>query len=390
MTTATATVTAIAVHPALPKLSAGLALAARALCGRSFELRIGSAETLCVNFEEAPTGDAAFELCVRCAGHDYELQVTQAATLLGQTPVLDDNAPEGLRRAMLLHNTQPLWDALEALFGSPIELLSLAGRSPRWSANEALCARVVRSDAAQPRCQAGALLLRPCLPQGWPVLMRAANALQPGTPTLAAWPIEVAVRCEPLALSLDELQGLEIGDVLLLDAGSARYSGTPVRLAISDRVLQGVRGLLQGPRLRLTQVGARTPPLTSPHRRPAMNATASPPTASDTSTPAPTKPPAAFDQRGSAGGLEAALIDVHVELARLTLPLSTVRELAVGQVFDTLHGIDSGSLVLWCGGQRLGLGQLVAVGERIGVRLVALEGAPAVAPRALPTVATTA
>ena len=81
-------------------------------------------------------------------------------------------------------------------------------------------------------------------------------------------------------------------------------------------------------------------------------------------------PPA---ERDSARGIDAVLVDIHVETGRLTMPLSSLRNLAVGQVFDTLQSLDSGNLVLWCGGQRLGLGQLGAVGDHVGVRITTLD-----------------
>ena len=74
------------------------------------------------------------------------------------------------------------------------------------------------------------------------------------------------------------------------------------------------------------------------------------------------------------GGMQ---VEVQVEVARLLLPLSALQNLAVGQVFDTERPIDGNSVLLWVGGQRLATCQLVAIGERVGVRVLAIEGVPA-------------
>ena len=96
----------------------------------------------------------------------------------------------------------------------------------------------------------------------------------------------------------------------------------------------------------------------------------------------PTNAPEAGDAEPQvpAGGppdIDAVLVDIELEFGRLSLPLSALRTLAVGQVFETVQTLEGNGVVLWCGGQRLGLGQLVAIGERLGVRIAALQPAPA-------------
>ena len=63
---------------------------------------------------------------------------------------------------------------------------------------------------------------------------------------------------------------------------------------------------------------------------------------------------------------------VEVELARLSLTIDQLRALNIGQVFELDTPPEAAQVVLSCGGQRLGLGQLMAVGERLGVRVVEL------------------
>lgn len=63
---------------------------------------------------------------------------------------------------------------------------------------------------------------------------------------------------------------------------------------------------------------------------------------------------------------------VDVELARLSLTIDQLRGLSVGQVFELDAQASSVQVVLSCGGQRLGLAQLMVVGQRLGVRVVEL------------------
>ena len=353
-------------HPALQAIDPAHAEVARALYGRRFDVPMSATESLRVCFAEAAPAELALQLGVRCAGHDYDLQVSDPAALSSLAPTLNDSVPEGLRRAVLVHSTQPLWDALAAWFGSPIELLDLKGRSAGWPAGQSLHASFVRADSTTGVMHSGALRVRPRRADGWSALVRAATAVLPASPPAHDPPMDLSLRCSRVALTLREVEALGPGDVVLLDGAPGRQPGTVVRLFLGNRELQGFQALQQGGRLRLTHVadGKRRP--SSMFRRHAMDPSLPPqPLLTRTGMP-----PA---ERDSACGIDAVLVDVHVETGRLTMPLSSLRNLAVGQVFDTLQSLDSGNLVLWCGGQRLGLGQLVAVGDHVGVRITTLD-----------------
>lgn len=80
----------------------------------------------------------------------------------------------------------------------------------------------------------------------------------------------------------------------------------------------------------------------------------------------------------SAGAHEGAFDDVPVvlrfELAHWQAPLSEMAQLAPGAVIDLGHRIDSQSVAVWVGQRCIGRGQLVALGERLGVRILSLVG----------------
>lgn len=67
-------------------------------------------------------------------------------------------------------------------------------------------------------------------------------------------------------------------------------------------------------------------------------------------------------------------VEVQIEVGRMMLPLSALQSLAVGQVFDTQQAAESNTVSLWAGGQRFAQGQLVVLGDRLGVRVMSIEG----------------
>jgi type III secretion protein Q len=211
-------------------------------------------------------------------------------------------------------------------------------------------------------------MLRARTPAGWVLLAAWAP---PGLPL--AWVrdaqrVDLTLHCPPIPLTRAELHGLAIDDVVLLDAGLGTISRLATRLKLADRWVPGVRCLFLGHAVMITQTQAKKESAraeSSSRKTPAM------------STPNPT-----------ASTVDALPLWVDLELARLPLSIEQLRSLSIGQVFELDTSLDPALVVLKCGGQRLGLGQLVAVGERLGVRLVELatpatpvapqaEGAPA-------------
>jgi flagellar motor switch/type III secretory pathway protein FliN len=71
--------------------------------------------------------------------------------------------------------------------------------------------------------------------------------------------------------------------------------------------------------------------------------------------------------------LSAINVEIDIELARISIPISALQQLSVGQVFNTDKSVDGDDIALWCCGQRLGVGQLVAIGDSLGIRIVELN-----------------
>jgi len=374
-------------------MGAGLAAATRALYGRTLAWRGAAPPPFTLGFGEVQASSVALQFRVRCNGHACEVQVVDTAAVAGLDLSWATGLPPGLRRAAFVQATLTLWDSLSCELGHTIELIDLDGPVPAWTPDEALGARLTPRAAGEGAPAGAAILLRPSPDTGWPALAQAlASRLQPG-PEPAGLHVEVSVQCEPVPLTVAELAALAPGDVLMLDTPLGRGAGAAVRLAIGGEVLADLRALQQGRRVRLTQVGGRAIDPTPVSRRPAMTSTTTAPPAADTARAAGHAGTLTPERRDSEQGLDAVRLDVHVELGRFSLPLSSLRTLAVGQVFDTLQAADGNNLVLWCGGQRLGLGQMVVVGDRVGVRVAVLAPSmqappePAAAHPATPSVA---
>ncbi len=375
MTALRAPAASLASHPALPRLPVEIAEACRVFYGRQLEPLVVGNDTFTLRFEEVLASRAGMQLHVRCGGNDFELQIIQPAVVADLGLALTQGVPEALRRAAVMHALQPLWQALEQRLGATLELLSLDGAVPACSPDEALGLHLAHSGRNGGPPAHTALLLRALRPIGWRRLARAGAAgglIE--SPAALDVPVEVSLQCEPVGVTVQELASMEAGDVLLLDARADRLRSLPVRLLLSGTPLPHISAVQSGCRLEVTSApsanAAHAESGRPPSRRHEMNA--SDPTSAPQAGDAESQMPA-----GGPPDIDAVMVDIELELGRLSLPLSALRTLAVGQVFETVQPIEGNGVVLWCGGQRLGLGQLVAVGDRLGVRIAALQPAPA-------------
>ena len=73
-----------------------------------------------------------------------------------------------------------------------------------------------------------------------------------------------------------------------------------------------------------------------------------------------------------AAGFDDIPVSLRFELAQWSASLAEVGNLSVGAVVDTGQRIDGHTVSVWVEQRCIGKGQLVAVGERLGVRLVSV------------------
>ena len=361
-------------HPALRRIDAGLADCARRLYGRaSLPVSVGRERFSCC-FEEAGTAQTVgLQLMLRCAGLEFELQVVEPQVLFGFGDALAAGVhaaaevPAAIHRAAVLHALEPLRQAVERHLGQPIEVLEVRGVGAARPDRKALGLRIRRHDETG-SC-ATAVLLHATSLAGWRALADAFATLsvRDAAPDIA---LTLSLRAAPVPLTFDELARIEAGDVLLLDA-TARRDALVAALFLNQgskhQRLPGSAAELRGTRATITHAGS-APIHRAAARRPSHEAFAM-------SVP-PTDRAQAPSAQGEAFDLDAVRVEVELELATLSLPLSALHALAVGQVFDTAQPIDGAGVVMWCGSQRLGVGQLVAIGDRLGVRVVALATNP--------------
>lgn len=358
-------------HPALHGMPEEIVAACDVFYGRRWAPLAFGDQTLDLRFEEVLAAQAGLQVRVRSAGHEFELQVLDPQGLGdGLSDALSPHVPDSLRRALVLHVLQPVWRALEQRLEAAVELLELGGPVPAFLPGEALGLHLSWRADHDGSVRHTAMLLRALRPSGWRRLTRGGQAARLLDLPAAHDPVlELCMQCEPVGVTLPELAGMAPGDVLLLDARADTLERLPVTLLLRGEALP-VTAVRTGRWVEISGTSPALSPLAGAcrplRRRPDMPNTDIPRPADPDDAPTP-------GRDGGMDKLDALKVDIELELGRLSLPLSALRTLAVGQVFDTHQPIEGDGVVLWCGGQRLGMGQLVAIGDRLGVRIAALR-----------------
>ena len=352
----------------LLKISAQLALVHQRFYGRSLSpIAVGSA-SVSVQFETLAACEVAIELNLRCAGLEFELQLVDPEALFELGAALVPGVPLRLQAAAFLHAAQPIWQALEKVIGLPIQLVRIAGAKAAAFNTDGLGMLISFKDRLGGESQRSGAVVRALQPEGWQRILAGAKSRLVSDGRQPDLHFAMPVVVETIDITWQELTQLAVGDVLLLDAGANTLGSETVYLVLGDAPIGGVQAKRVGSRLQITQVDFFANK-TAMHAGNLWNGFM---TIDDNGKKIPEE-----DSPRSAktyqGALDDVLVDVQLELGRLSLPISTLRGLAVGQVFDTQKPLDGESVLLSCGGRQLGVGQLIAIGERLGVRITALQ-----------------
>ncbi|NYZ62091.1 type III secretion system cytoplasmic ring protein SctQ [Luteimonas deserti] len=188
-------------------------------------------------------------------------------------------------------------------------------------------------------------------PVAW-VAALVARSTGPGHPVALGpwrqWPAPVRLALAAPALTMAELRSLRPGDVIVV--------GTP-----RNPPLHATVAGLRWP-LRHTPDGARIdgPPASSPRHLETVSMAEPDSDTTGTDAPAVPEDPAA-----------RLPVEVEFELGRLDLPLGEVAALQPGYVFALPLHLEGTNVTIRANGRVAGQGELVAVGETLGVRLVA-------------------
>lgn len=162
----------------------------------------------------------------------------------------------------------------------------------------------------------------------------------------------VAFRCGHSALSLMDLATLEVGSGIVLDDTTLSFQ--KIVAVVAERFVQSctwqtIKPVLDGPLL--MRAGPTTLPYTTGH-----------------SLSEPANPPGGAPPTASVGEVPVNLV---FELGRTEVPVAELETLQTGYVFDLGKPLSQGVEIL-ANGRRIGSGELVRLGESIGVRVTRL------------------
>lgn len=364
---------------ALPRLWPGFADTCRLLAGRPWTLPSadanGSAATLQLASVAPAHWSEAIALRLRWHGHDGELALDAAAQAWCLGDEVPGDAPLAWRQILLADRLHGL---ARSLLGSVPEWEPAAAPWPR-DPNSLWCA-FDDSSPAWPVAM-GHARLRWATGEAWGAFAECVRRHRPAPEAASAdWksrakllgdcPIPLRLELGRTRLDLDSLKKIERGDIVAVDEWRPRGQ------AIGVQLYAGRRGELQWPaEVRQTRLTVLTDP------EPAMPA-APAPAASGAAPSAPAvKATRVADDALPVEQLEKLEVTLHFDLGGLALNLDALGQVAAGHVLELPQSLNQCELSILCQERVLGKGQLVAVGERLGVRVtefaVSADAAPA-------------
>lgn len=288
-------------------------------------------------------GDARALLCVESLG-----------AFGCATEAMRPEMPQALRAAYLSGIGAPVWQELEAITRRAVEVLGVEPRSGIEITADCLCFEVGQADPRGPATR-GFLRLVDTVPERNAQLQRLlvetseremAEALLP-----THLPLQWAAVAGSTRLTATEVRGLEEHDVVLIDDTKPATNGLGCWLGVGPtRRFAGRAMLRNGGQLQIVHVA----------------------TGGDIDMSANTQ--SVLSEKTGFGEIP---VTVRFELAHWNASLAEVGKLVGGSVVDLGQRIDDQSVSVWVEERCIGKGQLVAVGERLGVRLLSVFGEPA-------------
>ncbi|WP_174906415.1 type III secretion system cytoplasmic ring protein SctQ [Burkholderia diffusa] len=345
-------VVALDASPWLPRLSAAAA--------RGLSHAYGATGAVPVTL-----GEHAYEVRWRvdaepaADAHAYRFVIGPAAGMLWIDPVaesawLDDAAdpavPAVIRAALLADLVAPLSTVLQAATRQRVELLPPPTSVPAWrSAPAALRFELRRADGAW-RCH-GALLFD--APDALAVFFAAPAAARPDTrAAYASLPVPLVFEIGRTELTMAELADVVSGDIIAIERWRAHEQNLLCVARVPAAPAWEITGRPSGNRLTVERI--REMPL-EPTR---------------TDTPPATAQDASPDD--APRSLDGLAVDLRFELPPTSIPLGELGALQPGAVIELQQGINQSVIHLVANGMLIGTGHLIAVGQKLGVRVVTL------------------
>ncbi|MDN8000332.1 type III secretion system cytoplasmic ring protein SctQ [Burkholderia multivorans] len=347
-----AAVLALDASPALPRVSAATARGLSHAYGATAAVPIALGEHAYAvrwRVDAEPAADAhAYRFVVGPATGTLWLDPLAETEWLGDAA--DPAVPAVIRAALLADLGAPLAATLQAATRQRVELLPPAEPAPAWHASPAaLRFELRRADGAW-RCH-GALLFD--APDALAVFFATAPAAPPDAAALYAnLPVPLAFELGRTALTAAELADVVAGDIIAIEHWRAHEQDLLCVAYVRAAPAWEITGRPAGNRLTVQRI--REMPL-------------EPPRTDSASAAAPDAPPA--DAPRSLDGLA---VDLRFELPPTSMPLGELGTLQPGAVIELPHGINQSVIHLVANGMLIGTGQLIAVGQKLGVRVVTL------------------
>ncbi|KVZ30683.1 type III secretion protein [Burkholderia multivorans] len=338
--------------PALPRVSPATARGLSHAYGATAAVPIALGEHAYAvrwRVDAEPAADAhAYRFVVGPATGTLWLDPLAETEWLGDAA--DPAVPAVIRAALLADLGAPLAATLQAATRQRVELLPPAEPAPAWHASPAaLRFELRRADGAW-RCH-GALLFD--APDALAVFFASAPAAPPDAAALYAnLPVPLVFEIGRTALTAAELADVVAGDIIAIEHWRAHEQDLLCVAYVRAAPAWEITGRPAGNRLTVQRI--REMPL-------------EPPRTDSASAAAPDAPPA--DAPRSLDGLA---VDLRFELPPTSMPLGELGTLQPGAVIELPHGINQSVIHLVANGMLIGTGQLIAVGQKLGVRVVTL------------------
>ncbi|KVT59460.1 type III secretion system cytoplasmic ring protein SctQ [Burkholderia ubonensis] len=338
--------------PHLPRLSAaaarGLSYAYGATAAVPLTLGDHAYEARWRVDAEPAAGAHAYRFIVGPATGTLWIDPAAEAEWLGDAA--DPAVPAVIRAALLADLGAPLSAALQAATRQRVELLPPPPSPPAWrAAPAALRFELRRADGAW-RCH-GAVLFD--APDALAVFFAERPAARPDARAVyAGLPVPLVFEIGRTDLTTAELADVVAGDIIAIEHWRAHEQNLLCVARLPAAPAWEITGRPSGNRLTVERI--REMPL-EPTR------TDTPPTLS------PDAPPHEAPRT-----LDALAVDLRFELPSTSMPLGELAVLQPGAVIELQQGINQSVIHLVANGMLIGTGHLIAVGQKLGVRVVTL------------------
>jgi type III secretion protein Q len=355
--------------PALPRISA---LAAHAL-NRAYAWPTPFAFALALGgYELRWQADAQ----VKAPGHVYTFRFGPAEghfvlDSIGEHALIGDAAtqsvPAQIRCALIADALAPLMDALEARTRQRIELGAVQGSTPTRDelAREHDALRFcVTKPGTEWHCFGALRFVEERF-------LGLACPAEPPNPTLQdkdfdALPIALRFALGSTMLSVGELRSIARGDIIGIERWQSFGQALRCVATTSDGHVT-VLGKALGSRIVIDQIEENSvPPSTRPDA-PAATALASAIPGADTTRS--TSPDTTAPSEASLTRVDALEVRVTFELDDRTMPLSQLKALKSGYVIELDQPLNQSTVRIRANGALVGYGHLIAVGNKLGVRV---------------------